>query len=133
MECVVAVADADPNSPSLVEARERLLKGIMATWPAPRAAVAIKALTQPVDLITIDLELERAARDRLLVEWRKAKAAKDAALAIASQHHTSPGDGYWQEEAKARARWIVAANFVEMLEGSHHADARQSDSRAART
>jgi hypothetical protein len=93
----------------------------------------MESIVAVADLITIDLKLERAARDRLLVEWRKAKAAKDAAVAIASQNHTSPGDGYWQEEAKARARWVVAANFVEMLEDCHHADARQSDSGAART
>lgn len=68
------------------------------------------------DLITIDLDQERDAVRRLYVELQKATAAKQAALAIANKTHSNPGDNYWQAEAKARARWIVAANFVEMLE-----------------
>lgn len=68
------------------------------------------------DLITIDLDEERKAVHRLYVELQKATAAKSAALVVAHEAHSSPGGDYWQAEAKARAKWIVAANFVEMLE-----------------
>ena len=68
------------------------------------------------DLITIDLDEERMAVGRLHAEWQKKLAAKQALLALAATQHTSPGDNYWLPEQKAKARWIVAANFVEMLE-----------------
>lgn len=80
-------------------------------------------------LLTIDLEIERAIADKLLNEWRKAKAAKDAALVVASQTKSNPGDNYWQAEAKARAKWIVAANFVDMLEDAYRASEKQKPER----
>lgn len=70
------------------------------------------------DLLTIDLDQERMAVGKLYVEWQKALAAKTATVEYAAENHVSPGNNYWLEEAKARARWIVAANFLEMLEAS---------------
>jgi len=142
MERVVAVADADPNSPSLAEARERFLQDCIDApyWnppyrkpnfsPRPKAA---PPPPPPGNLITIDIDQERKAVARLYAAWQKELAARQQAIDDAVASHASPGNNYWLPEARARARWIAAANFVEMLEGSHHADARQPDSGAART
>lgn len=68
--------------------------------------------------ILIDLDTEKAAVGRLYVEWQKELAAKNATVAYAAANHVSPGDNYWLAEAKAKARYIIAANFVEMLEAA---------------
>lgn len=68
------------------------------------------------DLMTIDLDEERAAVGRLFADWQKELAAKVEAVEFSHVNRVSPGDHYWEAEAKARARWVVASNFVQLLE-----------------
>lgn len=68
------------------------------------------------DLVTIDLDEERGAVAKLYATWQRALAEKQDTIRYASEHKVAIGDGYWQAEAKARAKWVAAANFVEMLE-----------------
>jgi hypothetical protein len=68
------------------------------------------------DLVTIDLDEERMAVSRLYATWQRELTAKQQAVADACINHASPGPNYWDPEAKARAKYLVAANFVEMLE-----------------
>lgn len=68
------------------------------------------------NLITIDIDQEKEALARLYAEWQNQLAIKRQAVADAIASHVSPGNNYWLPEEKAKARWIVAANFVEMLE-----------------
>ena len=121
------LADHIP-SPALIAARERFLQAAIDApyWnppakkpnfnPKPKRAAPPPP---PPDLLTIDLDQERQAVARLYAAWQEELAKKRALCEAASTDHTSPGDNYWLPEAKARARWLVAANFVEMLEGAH--------------
>lgn len=68
------------------------------------------------NLITIDIDQEKEAVARLYAAWQEALAAKQQTLADAVASHASLGNNYWLLEQKAKAKWIVAANFVEMLE-----------------
>lgn len=68
------------------------------------------------DLVTIDLDHERMTAAKLYVEWQKALAEKRAIVEYAAENKVSPGNNYWLKEATARARWIAASNFVEVLE-----------------
>jgi hypothetical protein len=70
------------------------------------------------DLITIDIDQEKQAVDRLYAAWQEALVDKQKAIADAVASHASPGNNYWLPEQKAKAKWIVAANFVEMLEAA---------------
>jgi len=72
------------------------------------------------DLITIDIDQEKEAVARLYAAWQKALEAKRKMVAAAIETHTSPGNNYWLPEEKAKAKWIVAANFVEMLEAARN-------------
>lgn len=113
------LADYAPG-PDCLAAREKLLEGIMATWKQPKPKQPRPAAAPPPDtLIVIDIAIEKEAVGRLYVEWQKELAAKRAICEVASRDKTNPGDNYWLPEAKAKARWIVAANFVEMLEAAH--------------
>jgi hypothetical protein len=115
-------------SPEARAAQERHLEALIAApfwnppykkpnfFPRPKRQAPPPA---PVsDLLTIDLEQERAARDRYYAKWQEELAKKIALVNLGNVNHTSPGNNYWLPEAKAKARWIIAANFVEMLEGA---------------
>jgi hypothetical protein len=103
--------------PDCLAARERLLDGIMATWKRPvRKAKTPAPIATTSDLVTIDLSSERQAVARLYAAWQKELVNKQEATRQAAEAHSSPGDNYWAAEAKARAKWLAAANFVEMLE-----------------
>ena len=100
-----------------IAAREALLEGIVATWPQKRPKP--KPVPEPPrDLMMIDIEGERAAVARLFKAWQEALAEKVATVLYASQNKVDPGEHYWQAEAKARARWVIAANFLELLEAA---------------
>jgi len=72
------------------------------------------------DLITIDIDQEKEAVARLYAAWQKELAIKRQMVADAIDHHAGPGNNYWLPEAMAKAKWIVAANFVEMLEAARN-------------
>lgn len=121
-------------SPALIAAREKLIEAYIATpaekwnppykkpgWMTPRLPKPAPKAEVPTDLLTIDLLLEKAAVGRLYVAWQGKLAEKSAVVQYAAEHKVNPGDNYWLEEAKARARYIVAANFVEMLEQARRA------------
>jgi hypothetical protein len=69
-----------------------------------------------MDMISIDLDKERMAVERLHAAWQEERQRKQALLAECAANHTSPGPNYWEAEARARAKYTMAANFVEMLE-----------------
>lgn len=74
-----------------------------------------------MDLVTIDLDVERETVKRLWEKWQKAAAAKRAAIEEAVTSHTHLGNNYWLPEHEARARYVIAANFVDMLEAARSA------------
>jgi hypothetical protein len=69
-----------------------------------------------MDLIGIDLGKERMAVERLYAVWREERRRKMELLAECTANHTSPGSNYWEAEARAHAKYAMAANFVELLE-----------------
>jgi hypothetical protein len=96
--------------PELLEARQRLLDGIMATWSPKRPAASPR---RPVFVITT--EAIEAVTARYGELWLKAHTAKAAQLALASATKASPGDGYWKAEHAARARYGTALALQEAL------------------
>ena len=110
--------DAVVNSPTLVAARERLLAGIMATWPKPRSR------SKPVAPAPDPLTAELAALERLGATWRDERMKLNAIVADSVNSHTSPPNNYWVAERRAYQKLLVAAAVVAVLHDDAGADLR---------
>lgn len=97
-----------PITPTLLAARERLLEGIVATWPSSRQKVA----KPKRNLVVIDLDAERAKVEELRLKWQREVVKKEAMLAAG----TTPGHNYWETEHRARVQYILAAGLLDQLE-----------------
>jgi hypothetical protein len=103
-EVVVVMADF---SPELLAARERLLDGIVSTWPIKASPAPLVRPTYP-----ITIEAAAAAAERYRRQWQDALAEKDAVVASGTAGRV---DGYWKREHRSRALYAGALLLLEAI------------------
>lgn len=96
-------------SPELLQAREMLLAGIMATWPK-KDPPAPQPLVAPV--YPISLEAATAVTEHYRHLWLEALAEKEAVVATGTAARV---DGYWKREERARGLYVTSCALLEAL------------------